>query len=252
MSGFRVLVICGPSGTGKSTLVGRLMSEFSEMFGFSVSHTTRKPRPGENDGVHYHFVSLDDMQAAVQRGEFIESATFSGNMYGTSKKAVEDVTKKGRVCILDIDCQGVRQVKKVPDLRALYVFVKPPSLESLEARLRGRNTETEESLNRRLVAAKAELEYGEQPGNFDLVMVNDNLDTSYETLRSFLLPHLQALRSEGLAATLERLLRLRKQGVHHLHAPPASGRLGLLSFASLCCISNFLIFMLFSFIFDDK
>ncbi|XP_059482756.1 guanylate kinase [Neocloeon triangulifer] len=249
MSSFRVLVICGPSGAGKSTLVTRLMSEFTEAFGFSVSHTTRKPRPGEKDGVHYHYVSLEEMQAAVQRGEFLESATFSGNMYGTSKRSVEDVIRRGRICILDIDVQGVRQIKQVPDFRALYVFVKPPSLEALEARLRGRNTETDESLARRLKAARAELVFGETTGNFDLVMVNDNLDKSYEKLRTFLLPHVKALQSEGLLATLETLMK--KQGVRRFYVPP-SGCLGLLSFASLCCISNVLIFMLFNFIFDEK
>ncbi len=96
------LVLCGPSGVGKSTLVARLTKEFPDAFGFSVSHTTRKPREGEKDGVNYHYVSREDMQKAIDNDEFIETAEFSGNMYGTSKAAVKTVMDQGRICILDI------------------------------------------------------------------------------------------------------------------------------------------------------
>ena len=123
----------------------KLMAEFGEYFGFSVSHTTRQPRPGEQDGKDYHYVSRELMTDLIQQGQFIENAQFSGNMYGTSKTAVEDVLTKGRICILDIDVQGVKAVKET-DLTPMYVFIKPPSLEVLEKRLRDRGTETEESL----------------------------------------------------------------------------------------------------------
>ena len=141
----RPLVLCGPSGSGKSTLMKKLMAEFGEYFGFSVSHTTRQPRPGEEDGKDYHYVTRETMLDLVGKGEFIENAEFSGNMYGTSKKAVEEVLARGRICILDIDVQGVKAVKKT-DLSPLLVFMQPPSLEVLEQRLRDRGTETEESL----------------------------------------------------------------------------------------------------------
>ncbi|CAG7823291.1 unnamed protein product [Allacma fusca] len=189
----RPLVFCGPSGVGKSTLVKRLLQEFSDVFGFSISHTTRNPREGEKDGREYHFVSRTTMEEAIKNGEFIESAEFSGNMYGTSKRAVEDVQKKGKICILDIDTQGVKQIK-LTKLEPRLVFVKPPSLKDLESRLRLRGTETEESLQRRLAVAQAEMEYGEAPGNFELVLVNDEVDSAYMKLRNFLLPDITELR----------------------------------------------------------
>lgn len=96
----RPIVFCGPSGSGKSTLVNRMMQDFPEKFGFSVSHTTRKPRPGEEDGKHYHFTTKEKMQKAIGDGQFIETATFSGNMYGTSRKSVDAVTNEGKVIIV--------------------------------------------------------------------------------------------------------------------------------------------------------
>ncbi|XP_014489521.1 PREDICTED: guanylate kinase isoform X2 [Dinoponera quadriceps] len=184
--GPRPLVLCGPSGSGKSTLIKRLFDEYPDTFKFSVSHTTRAPRPGEENGTHYHFTDKEKMQEQIKNGEFIESATFSGNLYGTSKRAVEDVRSLGKVCVLDIDIQGVKQIKRTSHLDPLYVFVKPPSIAELERRLKFRNTETEESLERRLSVAKAEMEYGETPGNFDIIIENDDLEKAYETLRSFI------------------------------------------------------------------
>ena len=102
----RPVVVCGPSGVGKGTLLNRLMAEHPEAFGFSVSHTTRQPRPGEVDGVHYHFVQKEDMEAGIQRGEFVEYAHVHSNMYGTSVKGVEDVRAAGKTCLLDIDVQA--------------------------------------------------------------------------------------------------------------------------------------------------
>ncbi|XP_073957067.1 guanylate kinase isoform X2 [Choristoneura fumiferana] len=183
--GPRPLVICGPSGSGKSTLLKRLLKEFPDMFGFSVSHTTRSPRPGEKDGVHYHFTTKEKMLAAIENGEFLESATFSGNTYGTSKRAVEDVRRTGKVCVLDIEIEGVKQVKRT-DLDPLLVFIMPPSISELERRLRGRNTDTEEALMLRLNTAKKEIEFGQQPGNFHIIILNDNLNKAYAELREFI------------------------------------------------------------------
>ncbi|XP_011138951.1 guanylate kinase isoform X1 [Harpegnathos saltator] len=188
--GPRPLVLCGPSGSGKSTLIKRLFDEYPDTFKFSVSHTTRAPRPGEEDGTHYHFTDKEKMQEQIKNGEFIETATFSGNLYGTSKQAVEEVQSLGKVCVLDIDIQGVKQIKRTPHLDPLYVFVKPPSLVELERRLKARNTETEESLEHRLSVAKAEMEYGETPGNFDIIIENNDLEKTYETLRNFVHAHL--------------------------------------------------------------
>ena len=98
----RPLVLCGPSGVGKSTIVAKITKEFPDAFGFSVSHTTRKPREGEVDGVNYHYVEVEAMEKAIENDEFIEHAVFSGNMYGTSKEAVKTVMDQGKICILDI------------------------------------------------------------------------------------------------------------------------------------------------------
>ncbi|XP_028156222.1 guanylate kinase isoform X2 [Ostrinia nubilalis] len=188
--GPRPLVLCGPSGSGKSTLLKRLLKEFPDKFGFSVSHTTRNPRPGEKDGVHYHFTNKNDMIAAVERGEFIETATFSGNMYGTSKRAVDDVRRTGKICVLDIEIEGVKQVKQT-DLDPLLVFVMPPSIEELERRLRARNTENEETLRKRLDTAIREIEFGKLPNNFHIIIMNDNLDKAYSDLREFIAQNTQ-------------------------------------------------------------
>ncbi|CAH0724780.1 unnamed protein product, partial [Brenthis ino] len=194
--GPRPLVLCGPSGSGKSTLLKRLLKEFPDKFGFSISHTTRGPRPGEKDGVHYHFTSKDKMLAAIEKGEFIESATFSGNMYGTSKRAVEDVRRTGKTCTLDIDIEGVKQIKHT-DLDPLLVFIMPPSIEELERRLRTRNTEQEDALKKRLEVACREIEYGQEPGNFHIIIINDNLDKAYTELREFISQNLNNKVAEG-------------------------------------------------------
>ncbi|XP_076327983.1 guanylate kinase-like isoform X3 [Tachypleus tridentatus] len=186
MSVLRPLVICGPSGSGKSTLLKFLMDEYGDYFGFSVSHTTRRPRKGEIHGKDYYFVTRDEMEKAIKGGDFIEYVEFSGNMYGTSKNAVKDVQKQGRICILDIEVEGVKNVKKT-DLDPRCVFIKPPSMQVLEERLRGRGTETEESIQRRLSKAEGEMKYGDTPGNFDLILVNECVKNTYKYLREFLM-----------------------------------------------------------------
>jgi len=185
MPGPAPLVLCGPSGAGKSTLLKKMMEKYKQHFGFSVSHTTRSPRPGEEDGVAYNFVSKKDMQKAIENDEFIEHATFAGNMYGTSKAAVETVMEKGQICILDIDVQGVVSMKKTT-FNSNYVFIMPPSLQVLEERLKGRGTETEESLQKRLNLATRDMEYGQTEGNFDIIIVNDELQSAYDNLMEFL------------------------------------------------------------------
>ena len=191
----RPVVFCGPSGSGKSTLLKRLMAEYPNAFAFSVSHTTRKPRAGEENGREYYFVTRDEMLVSIKNGEFLEHAEFSGNMYGTSKKAVETVLSSGRICALDIDIQGVRNLKKT-DLNPIYCFIKPPSLEILEKRLRDRGTETEESLNKRLETAKHELDYEQNEDAFDHIIINDNLETAYEKLKNVLTPQISQVSAQ--------------------------------------------------------
>ncbi|EAU90287.1 guanylate kinase [Coprinopsis cinerea okayama7 len=178
----RPLVLSGPSGVGKSTLLKRLFADFPDKFGFSVSHTTRAPRPGEEDGTHYHFVAQDHFRKLLDEKAFIEHAEFSSNFYGTSFEAVRRVQQQGRRCILDIEAQGVRQIKNT-DLNPVYLFISPPSLATLRARLRGRGTETEASVEKRLNMALKEVDYAKQPGVHDIVIVNDDLDRAYELFK---------------------------------------------------------------------
>ncbi|KAK3241356.1 Guanylate kinase 2 [Cymbomonas tetramitiformis] len=179
------VVICGPSGVGKGTLIGKLMKEFPDTFGFCVSHTTRKPRDGEVNAVHYHFSTKEKVAAEIAEGKFLEYAEVHGNYYGTSLAAVDAVAAKGKICILDIDVQGAEKVK-LSSMKARYVFVLPPSFEDLEARLRGRGTESEESLQKRLKNAHGEMKKAEEPGFFDAVVVNDDLDLAYNNLKAFM------------------------------------------------------------------
>ena len=158
----------------------------SQHFGFTVSHTTRKPRPGEIHGIHYHFTEYDTMQRDITNGKFLEHAQVHGNLYGTSYQSMETVQIHLRkICLLDIDVQGVKNIKErqlggsrdgMPKLMAKFVFVAPPSMDVLRERLVGRGTETEESLERRTRNAAAEMEYGMTPGNFDRIIVNGDID----------------------------------------------------------------------------
>ncbi|KAF5279132.1 hypothetical protein FQR65_LT15462 [Abscondita terminalis] len=184
-AGPKPLVLCGPSGSGKSTLLQKLLQDYPDKFGFSVSHTTRRPREGEVNGVHYHFTTVEQMEKEIKQGKFIETATFGGNMYGTSKESVDRVSKAGKVCLLDIDVQGVIKVKQT-SLNPWYIFIKPPSLTELENRLRKRNTENNESLRMRLKIAMEEMKYAEDSNNFDFVVINDNLEQAYSVLKDFI------------------------------------------------------------------
>ncbi|WBW72484.1 guanylate kinase Guk1 [Schizosaccharomyces osmophilus] len=180
------VVVFGPSGVGKSTLLKRLLSLHGDKLGFSVSHTTRSPRSGEQEGIDYHYVSKDEFRKLVAENKFVEWAEFSGNMYGTSIMAIKDLENGNKKAILDIDLQGVLQVKKSA-IKARYAFLAPPSIEQLEARLRGRGTESEESVLLRLERALKEVEYSKQPGNFETLIVNDDLEKAYKELEEFCL-----------------------------------------------------------------
>ncbi|EDW73164.1 uncharacterized protein Dwil_GK17399 [Drosophila willistoni] len=199
--GPRPLVLCGPSGSGKSTLLKRLFAEFPTTFGFSISHTTRKPREGEEHGVHYYFVERPEMELAIANDEFIETAEFSGNMYGTSKAAVREIQNQGRVCILDIEQKGVEQIRKT-DLNPILIFNNPPTIEELERRLRLRGSETEETLRKRLDAAQVEISYGLTPGNFHKIINNVDIDVAYTEFRDFVVQELKQQEAEGVRVSL--------------------------------------------------
>ena len=173
-----MLLISGPSGCGKSTICKRLLEDDDVVF--SVSATTRTPRPGEVDGVHYHFLSPETFRQRISEGAFIEHAEVHGNMYGTLKAPMEEAIEAGKVYIVEIDVQGALQLKAL-QVEGVYVFVAPPDFEVLRQRLSGRGTETPEVLERRL--KKAEDEYRERI-KYDHIVVNDDLDRAVEEIRS--------------------------------------------------------------------
>lgn len=167
----KLIIFSAPSGTGKGTVIRRIM-ELTDHVKVSVSATTRSPREGEQDGVDYHFISRETFEEMIERGEFLEYAEYSGNYYGTPLAPLEEQTDAGNFVILEIEVQGFLQVKeKIPE--ALAVFLKPPSLKELEQRLRGRGTDSEESIRRRLKTARKELPMAER---YDCVVVNDEVD----------------------------------------------------------------------------
>lgn len=154
----------------------------------TVSHTTRKPRAGEIDGVSYHFVSEDTFQSLIGQGAFIEYAEFNGNLYGTSKQTVIDQKSRGSIVLLDIEMEGVKQLKKTesqtPEIDARFVFIRPQSLETLERQLRGRGTEDEAGIQRRLARARDEMEYADT-GAHDRIVVNNDLEAAVRQLEEF-------------------------------------------------------------------
>jgi len=175
-----LLVLSAPSGTGKTTLALRLMQQMPDAV-FSVSYTTRPPRPGERNGEHYHFVNALTFQRKIDLGEFVEWAEVHGHFYGSPQASVDRAHASGGLAIFDIDVQGGNAMKrKYPE--TARVFIVPPTLEELERRLRQRRTETEETLRGRLLAACSEIERG--VASYEYVIVNDDVDRAFLDLAS--------------------------------------------------------------------
>jgi guanylate kinase len=173
----RVFVITGPSGVGKGTLIRTLRERMPELE-LSVSATTRPPRPGEQDGVDYHFLTDADFQRRVDAGEFVEHATYSGRRYGTLRSELDRRLNAGHPVVLEIEVQGARQVRRtMPE--ALQIFIAPPSREALRTRLVGRGTDDAEQVQARLRTADAELEAQDE---FAQVVVNDRLEDAVDEL----------------------------------------------------------------------
>ena len=174
-------VFTGPSGAGKGTLLSRLMAEDDRLF-YSISATTRAPRSGETDGVQYYFLTRADFERKIAQNAFLEHARYVDNYYGTLEAPVNEKLAEGYDVILEIEVQGAMQVhQKRPD--AVMVFIAPPSFEELAARLRGRGTEDEEKVRKRLETAKEELKSRD---GFDYVVVNDEIDRAVRELQGIL------------------------------------------------------------------
>ena len=182
----RVFVITGPSGVGKGTLIRGLMERLGELE-LSVSATTRGPRPGERDGVDYHFLTREEFDRKVLDGEFVEHADYAGRSYGTLRSELEERVHAGKPVVLEIEVQGARQVREsVP--AAVQVFIAPPSLHELRTRLIGRGTDDPEGVERRLLVAAQELKA--QP-EFAHVVVNDRLQDALEQLTAVVADELE-------------------------------------------------------------
>ncbi len=177
-----LFVVSAPSGAGKSTLCRRLVGEL-EGISFSVSYTTRPPRPGERDGVDYFFVSRERFEKMMEEGAFLEYACVHGNLYGTSKAFVEEKLSSGLDLLLDIDVQGAKQVfSKVED--AVGIFIFPPSVEELRKRLINRGTDPPEVIEKRLAAAEKEMK---EAGIYHYWILNDDLERAYQQFRAVFL-----------------------------------------------------------------
>ena len=177
----KLIVVSGPSGAGKRTVIGKVMERRNDLC-FSVSATTRKPREGEVDGVNYFFVSGSEFDRMIGDDELLEHAEYNRDNYGTPRAYVEEKRRAGMHVLLDIEVQGARQVReRVPE--AIKIFIIPPSLQVLEQRLRGRGTETEEQIQRRLARARGEYR---EADFYDYVVINDNLETAANELNAII------------------------------------------------------------------
>jgi guanylate kinase len=182
----RVFVITGPSGVGKGTLIRGLMERLPALQ-LSVSATTRAPRAGEQDGLDYHFLTREEFDRRVAQGEFVEHADYAGRSYGTLRSELEDRVREGVPVVLEIEVQGARQVRAaVPE--AVQVFIAPPSLDALRARLTGRGTDDSAEVERRLRVAEQEL--AAQP-EFGHVVVNDRLEEALDDLTAIVSEELE-------------------------------------------------------------
>jgi len=205
-----LFIISGPSGAGKTTLINEVSKQLESIritLYFSVSHTTRKPRAGELDGVSYHFVTREHFEQMAESGEFIECAWVHEQRYGTSKKEVLGRLQRGEDVVLDIDYQGAKQIADDPDLsqRSLNVFIFPPSFEHLEQRLRDRGLNTESEIQTRLQKAIDEIEASKE--FYQYVIINDDLKVAAECLKAAIIAKKLQTKTalEAIARMAERL-----------------------------------------------
>lgn len=180
----KLIIISAPSGTGKSTIIGELTKDDSLKLEFSISATTRQPRRGEQDGVNYYFMTVEQFKEAIANDEFAEyEEVYPGRYYGTLKREIERINGNGRNVILDIDVKGGVNVKRMYGDEALSIFIAPPSIAILQARLEGRATDSAEEIAKRVAKAEFELTFADK---FDHRVVNDDLATAVEQTRSLI------------------------------------------------------------------
>ncbi|MED5513952.1 guanylate kinase [Pseudoalteromonas sp. DY56-GL22] len=199
-----LFILSAPSGAGKSSLISALLEKHSDMK-VSVSHTTRSPRPGEENGVHYHFVSVDEFKALIEKNDFFEWAQVFDNYYGTSKQAIESQLEAGIDVFLDIDWQGAQQIRKLVD-DVETIFILPPSKEELESRLNNRGQDSAEVIAGRMAKSQSETSHYNE---YDYVVVNDDFDTALTEIETIVMAKRLSLKSQTVRhqALLENLLK---------------------------------------------
>ena len=199
-----LFILSAPSGAGKSSLISALLEKHSDMK-VSVSHTTRSPRPGEENGVHYHFVSVDEFKALIEKNDFFEWAQVFDNYYGTSKQAIESQLAAGIDVFLDIDWQGAQQIRKLVD-DVETIFILPPSKEELESRLNNRGQDSAEVIAGRMAKSQSETSHYNE---YDYVVVNDDFDTALTEIETIVMAKRLSLKSQTVRhqALLENLLK---------------------------------------------
>lgn len=195
-----LIVVSSPSGGGKGTLMAELRKRHDKLK-MSISATTREPRPGEEHGVHYYFIDRAQFEENIRKSEMLEYTTYCGNYYGTPKAPVEAWLEAGYDVILEIEVDGGAQIKKIaPD--CVSIFILPPSLEILEQRLRGRGTETDEVVQKRLAAARGEIA---RAADYDYAVVNDTVEEAVQNIESIL--QAERLRPARQADVIERIMK---------------------------------------------
>lgn len=186
-----LFIVSSPSGAGKSSLISALLAKHSDMK-VSVSHTTRGARPGEEDAVHYHFTSVDEFKALIEKDEFYEWAEVFGNYYGTSKSAIQAQLEKGIDVFLDIDWQGAQQMRKlVDDIKT--IFILPPSRAELESRLNKRGQDSADVIANRMAQAQSEMSHYDE---YDFVLINDDFEQTLSDFEHIVLAHRQQLSNQ--------------------------------------------------------
>ncbi|HJQ66610.1 MAG TPA: guanylate kinase [Gemmatimonadales bacterium] len=219
----KVVILSAPSGGGKTAVTRALLERYPNRFGYSVSATTRKPRPGEREGKAYHFISREEFKRRVEAGEFLEWAQYAGELYGTLKKEVEEVLKRGLNVLLDIEVKGARQVRSVYVGNAITVFLIPPTAGELLKRLRERKTESSSEIARRVSIAVEEIQIASQDIRsaivYDHVVVNDDLDLAVARIVEIVdQPEIAKHRTMDMIKLIEELIRDLQSEAHHLQS----------------------------------
>ena len=183
-----MIILSSPSGAGKTTL-SKKIQQSDNSFKISVSHTTRKARPNEVDGVDYHFVKEEKFKNLLDEGAFYEHTKIFGNYYGTSRSSVDSIVKNNCNVLFDIDWKGAQQLSKLKELNLIKIFILPPSKEELKKRLIARNQDGEESIKNRLLAYSQDIKHSKE---YDHVIINDNVDNCYNEIKKIIADHLKA------------------------------------------------------------